>query len=404
MKIKEITFNNYKIFSELQTLELRPITILIGKNSSGKSAIAKLFTLLETSLRGEIDVPLLLSNREVVLGDEFRDLVYNKYPNQPIEFSIEFEDNRKLSVRIIQLVGSNKTIILTWRLEDNGKDFLLTNTEEEDHYIDKEGLKYQCYFKGFIPNSIKRLDTEEDLSNNLNLEGLAIDIDYIGPFRLMPPRFFSLTGQIRYPYTGIKGENAYYILGNSKRENSSLVEDVGKWYSNHFDGWYLDVSESKSPLLEVVLYKEDKKVQVNIADVGQGMSQALPLIIRAYMEIKSSLIILEQPELHLHPAAHGDLAELFAESALKKQQNYLIETHSENFLLRIRRMIVEDNFALKPEDVIIYWVDKDEDNGNFLEKITIDEKGVLSNWPEGVFTENVQEILAIRKAAKIKTK
>ena len=68
MKVKSVSFENYKAFSEKQTMQLKPITILIGKNSSGKSSIAKLFTLLENSLNGDIDEPLRLKNNGVELG------------------------------------------------------------------------------------------------------------------------------------------------------------------------------------------------------------------------------------------------------------------------------------------------------------------------------------------------
>lgn len=406
MKVKKISFKNYKAFSDKQVLELKPITLLIGKNSSGKSAIAKLPTLLETSLAQKIDAPLLLSNNDVVLGNEFRDLVFNKYPNSPVEFSICFEDNRELTVNIVQLVGSPTLLILSWHFKSSNIDFLISYDERKEAYIDKDGAAYNCSFKGILPVSIKKIPNHEEIISQLDLIDLAINVDYIGPFRLMPPRFFSLTGQVNYNHTGVRGENAYYILGNSKLYNTSLVDNVGKWYEEHFDEWRLDVSENKDPLLEIVLFKEDKKEDftVNLADVGQGMSQALPLIVRAYMEVENSLVILEQPELHLHPAAHGDLAELFAMSALEKNQNYLIETHSENFLLRLRRLIVDNDCPLKAEDVVIYWIDNDEENGYFLDKITIDEKGILSDWPEGVFNENVQEILAIRKTLKAQNK
>jgi predicted ATPase len=81
MKVKSISFENYKAFFERQTMQLKPITILIGKNSSGKSSIAKLFTLFENSLMGDIDEPLLLSNNGVELGDEFDNLFFRHLQN-----------------------------------------------------------------------------------------------------------------------------------------------------------------------------------------------------------------------------------------------------------------------------------------------------------------------------------
>jgi len=138
-------------------------------------------------------------------------------------------------------------------------------------------------------------------------------------------------------------------------------------------------------------------------DVGQGMNQALPLVVRANVTDRpDSIIVLEQPELHLHPAAHGDLAELFAKSAKENDQTFIIETHSENILLRLRRLIVENDFGFTKDDLIIYWIEDAELKGKELLEITVDEEGVFSTWPEDVFSESLTEILEMQKAIKRK--
>lgn len=400
MKLKQISFKNYKAFAEEQTLELRPITILIGKNSSGKSAIAKLPTLLENSLSGKIDTPLLLINNGVELGGDFRDLVYKRDPSTPVELGIEWEDGQSLSVKLIRPVGGNsQPIINQWFMKNDSMSISLEYKTDGRKYIDNTGKEYTGDFYGFIPMDTKFI---QDQGLPIKRLGLGLNVDYIGPFRRMPPRTFSLTGQQNYPHTGIKGENAYNILGNSKVGKTELITEVGNWYEKSFDGWRLDVEKVRDNLLEIVLKKGDD-FSVNIADVGQGMSQVLPLITRAHKDSENTLVVLEQPELHLHPAAHGDLAELFAYSAMEKKQRYLIETHSENFLLRLRKLIVDEKSKLTPEDVMIYWIDEEEDGqSKFLKPITINEEGRLSDWPEGVFNEDLDEVLAIKKALKNK--
>jgi predicted ATPase len=133
------------------------------------------------------------------------------------------------------------------------------------------------------------------------------------------------------------------------------------------------------------------------------MNQALPLVVRANVADRpDSIIVLEQPELHLHPAAHGDLAELFAKSAKENNQTFIIETHSENIILRLRKLIVENDFGFTKDDLIIYWIEDAELKGKELREITVDEKGVLSDWPEGVFNEGMKEILEMQKALRRK--
>ncbi|MDJ0734931.1 MAG: DUF3696 domain-containing protein [Nostocaceae cyanobacterium] len=208
-----------------------------------------------------------------------------------------------------------------------------------------------------------------------------------------------MTGQIQFRDTGVAGENAYTMLAISKlNKNDELHKNVGKWYKEHFDGWELKVDDrDKKPLIQILLSKND--TDVNIVDVGQGMNQALPLVVRANVKDRpDSMIILEQPELHLHPAAHGDLAELFAKSAKENNQTFIIETHSENMLLRLRKLIVENNFGFTQDDIVIYWLEDAEFKGQELMEITIDEDGVLSDWRDGVFDEGLKEILEMQKA------
>jgi predicted ATPase len=133
------------------------------------------------------------------------------------------------------------------------------------------------------------------------------------------------------------------------------------------------------------------------------MNQALPLVVRANVADRpDSIIVLEQPELHLHPAAHGDLAELFAKSAKENNQTFIIETHSENIILRLRKLIVENDFGFTKDDLIIYWIEDAELKGKELREITVDEEGVLSDWTEGVFNEGMKEILEMQKALRRK--
>jgi len=408
MKLKSISFENYKAFYEKQTIQLKPITILIGKNSSGKSSIAKLLTLLENSLMAESDEPLLLNNNGVELGEDFENLFFGNKSGGFLNLHIEFENSTKIEVGLREKSTkfgkrSYGLEIYEWKYQDNKQQFDLELND--DGYFDViSGNLYEVQFKGFIPTQIINKKTNEVKLRQIDLTGLDVDVDYIGPFRILPDRYFYLTGQTYFRDTGIKGENAYAMLGMSQsRDEDELCENVGAWYQEHFDGWKLKVDNTdKKPLIQILLSKED--ININIVDVGQGMNQALPLVVRANIKKTDSIIVLEQPELHLHPAAHGDLAELFAKSAKEHNQTFIIETHSENMLLRFRKLVVENDFGFTKDDLVIYWIEDAESKGKELREITVDEKGVLTDWPEGVFNESMKEILEMQKAVKRKEK
>jgi len=182
MKVKFISFENYKAFFERQTMQLKPITILIGKNSSGKSSIAKLFTLFENSLMGDIDEPLLLSNNGLELGDEFDNLFFENNPGGiPLTFKIVFENNVKIEIGLLKKVEGYGLDILQWKYKDDKQEFELELND--DGYYDAITKKiYDCEFKGFIPTKFIEKNTNENLSEKFKIE--KIDVDYIGPFRI----------------------------------------------------------------------------------------------------------------------------------------------------------------------------------------------------------------------------
>lgn len=363
--INEIKFKNFKLFEEWQTLEFRPMTIIIGKNNTGKSAIVKLPTLISGSLSGSFRQPLRVENNGVRLGLSYEDLVYNRHSTGNLEFTLSSK-SEKLEVNIFADFRNN---IFLKRHSYNGK---------------KTNLKNKMY--GFLP--------KRKLYKTLNLK-----YDYIGPFRELPKPNYPIDFD-DYEKIGIHGENAYPIL--IQNERTKMFKHINDWYKSNFDGWTLKVSKISglAQSFEIGLKHENIKA-INLMNVGQGIHQVLPLIVRSYMPVKEeTLIIIEEPETHLHPAAHGNLAQRFAESYIEdKNKHYLIETHSQNFVLRMRRMIAEGKF--NHNDLAIYYVKFESDSHqSVLKRIEVDENGGLPNndWPKGVFSETSMETRAIYNA------
>lgn len=396
--INQIHFRNYKSFKDLQKLELKPLTILIGKNSSGKSAVAKLPTMIEGSLSGKFEEPLLVVNEGVELWAEFRDLVYGRDIGS-LEFVLKADTNN-LTVEVTSgLKDSELPRIRKWKLNE---ELQLSYDDKKRNYFNEENdSNYFCAFFGFELEQM--IDAEKDGVSedvpSLKEKGITLKTNYVGPFRQIPERTYNITGPSRQNKIGINGENAYQILISDFLYNKGeLLKKVNEWYKTNFDGWGIDINTTSKPDYKVELTRDNPKFNVNIRDVGEGMSQALPLIVSAFLNYQEeTLTIIEQPELHLHPAAHGNLAELFANAIKENTHHFLIETHSQNFILRIRRMIAEGK--LDKNSVVIYSVDyKEETNESALSKITISESGAVSSWPENVFSETLDETIAIRTA------
>ena len=400
MYLGSVSFSSYKRFADSETIEFAPVTVLIGKNSSGKSSVLKLLPMLETSFSGLLKKSVIkFDNDGVVLGSSFSDIAYNGN-SLGLSFCMKFESGLMIRVSLLSMKAEGDVIINEYSAIYQGREILLKLKKQNNvyFYINEEtGKEYTSdSFTGFV-----NLQVWEELKYPQSLWQGLIKVDYIGPFRQPPMRAYSYRGMESYEKVGIDGCAAYDILYDSVE----LQEKVSEWYADNFNGTKIDIKSLDKGTYQVRMQKKDNPFFVNIADEGQGMSQVLPIVVRCMMPENSAIIAVEQPELHLHPAAHLNLARLFARTAKELHHYYLIETHSENILLGIRDAVVDKDNPLTEKDVLIYFVDEDEDGSAYLRRIEINSEGDLSDWPTGVFNESYEILNEIKnKASKNKTK
>jgi len=173
---------------------------------------------------------------------------------------------------------------------------------------------------------------------------------------------------------------------------------------------YDDLSTS----LSVTLRDYQKGILVELADVGVGISQMIPVIV-ATLQNQQVLVILEQPELHIHPAIQVGLGDLFINAVFAQQKNMfdlyakdnmrkkglIIETHSEHIMLRLLRRVREktnnqlppDTYGLSPNDLSVIYVDSSVDDDCRFHQLRISPDGdFVDRWPQGFFEERVEEL------------
>ena len=151
---------------------------------------------------------------------------------------------------------------------------------------------------------------------------------------------------------------------------------------------------------QLLLVERRTGKEVSLKDIGVGLSQLLPLLVSAFAAT-NELVLVEQPELHIHPALQADLGDVFLASALGDQQNtFILETHSEHLLLRILRRIRETSSGslaegltpVRPEDVSVLFLEKGP-NGTKVTPIPLTSEGDFAiPWPHGFFPERCQEL------------
>ena len=225
MPLKNIAFSFYKRFKDEEKIEIRPVTVLVGKNSSGKSSICKLFPMLANSMTPfNIISPFLFDNNGVCLGTSFSDISHN---GEAVGLSFELDYTSGLDIKV-ELFSEdlNQSFMV-------GKYFLRKHNEEYELTFDKRNNYYNTNFQrepyqmqellGFYCEELfKKAGVSDD--------EIDIDVDYIGPFRVIPQRVYYSKGFEILGKVGVLGENAY----NELYTNPDLEDLVSEWYEENF--------------------------------------------------------------------------------------------------------------------------------------------------------------------------
>lgn len=222
----------------------------------------------------------------------------------------------------------------------------------------------------------------------------------LGPNRRAPERLYIFRGTAPRD-VGYSGQ----FLTDLLFSDASIVDKTNQWMARLDIGYELQIErlgESVSDIYEVRLTdtKGAGTVKLSLPDVGFGVSQVLPIIVQI-LASKNRTMLIEQPELHIHPRLQADLADLLI-AGIRSPHNhqFIIETHSEHLVLRLLRRIREtynnqledDGLSLRPEDISVLYVSHG-DNGAKIRRLRVNEEGdFIDNWPHGFFDERAKEL------------
>jgi len=135
---------------------------------------------------------------------------------------------------------------------------------------------------------------------------------------------------------------------------------------------------------------------VLIPDVGFGVSQILPVLVLCYYVPDGSIILLEQPEIHLHPSVQSGLADVFIDVVKNRNVQIILESHSEHLLRRLQRRVADQ--TILPDETALYFCNV-ESEGSVLTKLDVNLFGDIENWPADFFGDEFAEMAAITRAA-----
>ena len=358
--------------------------------------------------------------------------LFNEQSSDTISFSINRAKNDTYDVRF-----NNLSAIEASHFFMMSEELLQAKTNLKKEYI-VSGVRVN--FNSFIPMGFevsrkklyKELDLLEEPSKQeeilthvrlplsvplkASLETYLNDLSYIGPLREEPKRYYFYE-QGKNLNIGKKGEYAAQILFSEGKKkvsfyddvfsntsvNSSLAEAVKYWICDKMKiASRLSVDTLNEVIYEVKLSTSDGQTEVSISNVGFGVSQILPIVVEGLRSSKNSILIFEQPEIHLHPRMQAELADFILTLAMAGQR-IIVETHSDHLVNRIKRRLVEgvDN---KVSKLIKIYFAINTNKGSELKNISLDEFGCSDYWPEGFFDQADLELKAILGAQFKKTK
>lgn len=449
--LRRIGLSNFKCWKELD-IELAPITLLFGANSSGKTAILQSLLMLKQTVASRDPRQHLNFGggpRDYVDLGSYRDLVIHHDADHPIGTSLAW-DAMVYSVFRVQRAYLNPRRgpdislkhSVSWSLDnDVVVDHLGYSARGDEKFncyieLDRLGTEGYCVDKSDSLNTLYTSIEEESLTEQLNPESipdspsncyllplnirlgeiaagnnnyeprfavafdtLMDEIRYLGPLRHYPRRFYQWTGERKTEVAEPDGSDTFAALVASARDDGWLQDEVAAWLRKLDLIQDLTIKEAGSHgrFYEVLVTIDD--VESALLDVGFGLSQVLPVITMLMSAPQKSIILLEQPELHLHPNAQPALADLLLEVAEKRNLQLIVESHSEHIVRRLQRRVAEASPAFaKPENIKMYYCQPGED-GATIDKVDIDRFGQISNWPEKFMGDISGDLHTMLKAA-----
>ena len=451
--LKQLRIQNFKGWKDTAPILMAPISLFFGANSSGKSSIGQFLMMLkqtvESSDRKSVFHPGS-KNSAVQLGS-YQEMVFHRDPENKISFEYEwtlptttkFKDSnsgQSYEYSAISfdaeagLVNKDQHTLVVDRFRyelkmDEKKSLsvgMVRKVDSKSEYkveatdISLKRNKGRVWspgvpvrFYGF-PDEVVAYHQNSDFVQELNLqhEKLFRSICYLGPLRTKAERLYSWTG-MEPESVGYAGENTVAaILAARTRKISMGYKKLTRPFEqiiamklkemSLIEEFKVNPISQQRQEYEVKVRTNGSKDWVDLPDVGFGISQVLPVLVQCFYAPANSIIIMEQPEIHLHPNAQSALADVMIdvinsrENGKDRNIQLIIETHSEHFLRRLQRRIAENQIS--EEKVSAYFANVSRTPAK-LEPLQIDMFGNIQNWPENFFGDEMADITGQAKAA-----
>ncbi|OYV75209.1 MAG: hypothetical protein B7Z66_13725 [Chromatiales bacterium 21-64-14] len=453
--LTKLRLKNFKAWKDTGDIRLAPLTVLFGTNSAGKTSIPQLLLLLkQTAESSDRQRALQLGDsRTLVDAGTYDDVMHGHDVAQPLEFTLGWSLGEELSIRdpLAKKEYSGDAIEFSARLVSDAKHQPRTNWfryelrrggqcvvdlavgEKIDAKRQRKKPEFELSSSQYpltrhagrawaLPEPLRFYGFPDEVAAYyqnaafaadivLELERMLKSVVYVGPLREYPKRLYLWSGEIP-DHVGARGDRAIEAIlasgertfnlrlrGKTKPLEQVVAERLKAMGLIH--AFQVKALGQHRKEYEVLVQTSAKLPEVKLTDVGFGVSQVLPVIVECFYVPRRSIVIFEQPEIHLHPRVQADLADLFVdairarEGGVARDCQFIIESHSEHFLRRLQRRIAEEELA--QEDAALYFVHTEGAQAR-IEELDVDLFGNIKNWPENFFGDEMGDLVARTEA------
>jgi len=363
MTLQRITIAGYKAYPELVEIDLKPLTLLYGENSTGKSSLMRLLPLLQETLKNPTDTPLTLSSN-LTKSANLADLFSAHRNDGVIELSLQFDgaiDRTTIEYKFKNLERGD-VVLLEFSLIDVEHalkveldlSVLSTDAESVLRYVDRATRQevVGLHFNGIIPV----LESgHPSVKAGVAYAGAllhSMKCNWLAPLRAGVPRI----GRIRTKNSeiGAFGEGCVDVLYADFMNNGPVFRDVTEWFETNCSASLQVVpgAHEFGALAGLALVRQGKMpVRIPLEDCGEGITQVLPVLVLVALAKhgrlgRNPVIVLEHPDLHLHSNAHyGIIQYIVAAIASEYNPRFLVESHAEPMLIAAQLQVVNGELS-----------------------------------------------------------
>ena len=402
--INQLLLKNFKIFKEETTIPLASINLLTGINGRGKSTVMQALLLMMQSPEFDRNTHKIILNGDNVKLGGYKDV--RNVSSAPIEFTFFYPN---FSVKYLMQEDAGDSMVA------DIVEIQIQRIQEGQLFIaKKEGEFFNLSLNGQPIHTDKIIQLDELFPDDSTFDPERAKINftkmhYVSADRVGPKLYYTDKSIKDFLTVGSTGEDTVNVLFHAKNDPVDMrfidkimhffhvaTEDLGTtvefqtefWLDKIFKGVKYEIKRvDEANLLTFSISPDGTFNYYKPTNVGYGYSYVLPIIVAGLVAKPGEILIVENPEAHLHPFAQSILAKFLTLVSLKDVQ-VIVESHSEHILNGLRLAVNTE--LIKKEQLSVLYFDRDFER--YFEKINIDDKGGINNWPPDFFDQATNDL------------